>query len=167
MLRLFRYLIVWIVATVACLAGLVVTAPLIAAVPGQIALPLATGLGALFASVAANFVSNGFASDRSRGRLLLIVGVTEVMGAAVAVGLIAAFILLGGGRGPLAPFIYPLLACAGVIALSTTVASGLLRTTDGSLQRDCSYAAGLITLSLLMVIVVPVALCSTVISCIP
>ncbi len=167
MLRLFQYLIVWIVATVACLAGLVPTAPLMAAVPGQIALPLATGLGALFASVAANFASNGFASDRSRARLLLIVGVTEVVGAAVAVGLIAAFILLGGGRGPLAPFIYPLLVCAGVIALSATMASGLLRTTEGDPERDYKNSVVLIVLGVLVVIVVPPTICLTVISCIP
>lgn len=165
--RFFRYLIVWFVATVACLAGLVATTPLMAAVPGQIVLPLATGLGAIIASVAATFVSNSLATDSSRGRLLPIVGIAEVVGAVVAVGLIAAFILLGGGRGPLAPFIYTLLICAGLIALSATVASELLRTTGGNPQRDHSTAAGLVALGLLVVVVVPPALCLTVVNCIP
>jgi hypothetical protein len=133
-LRFLRYLLVWIVFAAACLLSLVSTAVFGVVVPGDIAFPLAMGLGSLFAAVTAHWVSNALTPDRAR--LLLIVGVAEIAAAVVAAGFLALLHYLGAIRGIMAPLIYPLLVSAGIISLCATVATAALRTTETSPERE-------------------------------
>lgn len=127
-LKFFRYLLVWLVSTAACLVGLVPIAAFGVMVPGEIVLPLAMGLGGLLAAIAARWTDNALAPDR--GRLLPIVGATEIAAAVVAVGFLALLYYQGALQGFMAPLINPLLVSAGIISLFATVATALLRTTE-------------------------------------
>ncbi|MDP9438987.1 MAG: hypothetical protein M3P49_09610 [Actinomycetota bacterium] len=62
-----RSLLVWILASAACLVGVLPTAGLGLAVPGEVVLPMSFTLGALFSAVAASWAGNVlFAGDRRR-----------------------------------------------------------------------------------------------------
>ncbi len=154
MRSLGRYLLVWLGSAVACVVGLVPTAGLLATMPGEIAFLLAWGLGGLFAAVAAHWLGNRFGPDR--GRLLPIVGVTEIAAAVVAIGVIALAHYLGAITGVLAPLIKPLLVSAGIISLCATAATALLRTTEGSPERDRRIGVSLVSGGCLTVVVVVV-----------
>lgn len=82
MLRFFRYLLVWFVATVACSVGLVPTFGTFAirGVSRQKVNPLAMGIGALFAALAANWRGNSADFGQTQDRLLPILGVAEAGG---------------------------------------------------------------------------------------
>lgn len=129
-LRFFRYPLIWLVSAAACLAGVVPIASLGVMITGEIVLPLAMGLGGLLAAIVAHWMSNALAPGR--GRLWPIVGFTEVAAVVVAVGFLALLYYQGAITGFMAPLINPLLVSAGIISLSATVATALLRTTVGS-----------------------------------
>jgi hypothetical protein len=98
---------------------------------------------------------------------LLVVGVVEIVAAIGAAGFFVLVFSLGSIRSFMSPLLYPLLVSAGLIGLSATVATGLLRTTEDTLERDVWMTVRLVLLGLLVVIVTPLALCSTVVSCVP
>ncbi len=97
-------------------------------------------------------MGNALASDR--GRLLPIVGVTEIATVVVAVSFLALLYYQGAIRGFMAPLINPLLVSAGIISLSATAATALLRTTEGSPERDFRVGVRLISYGCLTVFVV-------------
>lgn len=165
LLVFFRYLAIWSVSTATALLGMLPPAVLGLVVPGQVVLPLAMCVGAIFAAVTANFVGNRlFPPDRSRSSLLYVVGVTEAAAVAVAVTLLVLLFTLGG---PPTALIFILIVCAGVVALNATVAARLLRTTEVHPRREGRVAVGLVVLGLLAVVVVPPAACYAVVSCGP
>jgi hypothetical protein len=109
--------------------------------------PLALGVAAILASLAAGWAGNWLASGRTRADLLRVVGVTELAATILAVGGLAnsalRLVLLG-------PVIYVGLFCVLVLALTATAACWRFRTTKRA-QSD-----GLITLGLLALAVVGV-----------
>lgn len=125
MTELGRSFVVWVLAFVACLVGTVPAAALGLSVPGEVSLPLATGLGALLAALAAGWAGDFLARDGSRTRLLAVVGVAEV-----AVALLLA-LRLG------VPLLERLVAMAGLTLV------GLLLTGAGgdSPERDGCHPA--------------------------
>jgi len=120
--------------------------------PGEIVFFLAMSLGGLFAAIVAHWTGNALASDR--GQLLPIVGATEITAAVVAVGFLALLYYQGAIRGFMAPLINPLLVSAGIISLCATVAAALLRTTEGSPERDFRIGVRLVSGGCLTVFVV-------------
>ena len=161
--------VIWIIVLVTCILGLVSTSVLGLSVPGQVVLPLAMGLEALFTSIAASWAGNfRLADDGSRSRLLSVVGVAEAAAAVVSGVLLLLFVLdpppLAALRLSLLPI---LLVSAGVIALSATVAVRRLRTPQGNLVRDIGISLGLVVPGPVAVFGTVMLLCSTVIRCVP
>lgn len=155
-----RSLLVWILASSACLVGVLPTAVLGLSMPGEVVLPMSFALGALFAAVTASWAGNvlfagGHRHRRSRSRLLSVVGAT-VVSAVVAVGLLLSLFVLAGPLlallGALAglTLMSLLLASAGLIALGATVAAKRFRTQESHLLRDAAV-------SLVLVVLGPVA----------
>src|SRR5215204_3346122 len=90
--------------------------------------PMALGLSALFASIAASWISNLLSSDGTRSRLLRVVGLTE--GAAVALGAIVLLVLTFRESllGPVATI--GIVSCL-ILGVAATVAAGRSRTARG------------------------------------
>ena len=150
-----RSLLVWILASSACLVGVLPTAVLGLSMPGEVVLPMSFALGALFAAVTASWAGNvlfaGGHRHRSRSRLLPVVGVT-VVSAVVAVGLLLSLFVFAGPLlallGALAglTLMSLLLASAGLIALGATVAAKRFRTQESHLLRDAAASLVLVVL---------------------
>jgi hypothetical protein len=109
--------------------------------------PLALGVGAILASLAAGWTGNRLAADRSRTLLMRVVWTTELVALVLAVIFLAnaalRLVLLG-------PVFYPGLFCAIALALTATIATGRFRT------RHIPANDGRLTLWLLVLAVVSV-----------
>lgn len=165
---LVRYLTVWVVTTVVCLPVMIFTYALMLQVSGLVVIPLTMGEVALFAALTANWMGNFlFEPDRSRGRLLTIVGATEAAGTVVAVSLIVVLLALDGYLG--SPIYAFTLAgvLTGVVALSATEATRRLRVLELHYDRDAMISLDLVCLAVVAYVVLPDALCDAVVSCGP
>ena len=152
-LRVVRYPVVAVVAALAGMLGAVPVAPVGLVVPMYIVWPLALGVAALLAAVAASWTGNLLMTGRSC--LLAVVGVTE--GAALVLSALMAvpyfvpaleMVVLGGS------LIHTIGACAAVIGLVAGVASLHLRGTRGRLGWDGAAAllSSVVSLVLLLLI---------------
>ncbi len=107
------------------------------------------GIGALFAAIGAGWVGTSLASDQTRSRLLLVVGVSEATAAVVAV---IGYLLL---QTPVfrSSILLPVLTFGlsmVVVALAGSWATLRFRSSGGSLALDLLITFGLVGLAVLV-----------------
>ena len=107
----------------------------------------AFGIGALFAALAAGWVGTLIASDRTRSRLLIVVGSSEAVAAIMAVG---GFLVLRSAIGssallPVLPLLFLGLGIA-VIALASSWTALRFRSPRRGLAQDILATLGLLGL---------------------
>lgn len=109
------------------------------------------GIGALFASLAAGWVGTLIASDRTRSRLLIVLGSSETAAAIMAVG---GFLVLRSAVGssallPVLPLLFLGLGIA-VIALASSWTALRFRSPRRGLAQDVLATLGLLGLMLVV-----------------
>jgi hypothetical protein len=107
----------------------------------------AFGIGALFAALAAGWVGTLIASDRTRSRLLVVVGISEVVAAVVAVGgfLMLRRALLSSALLPVLPVLYLGLGLV-IVVLAGSWAALRFRSPRRDLAPDIVATLGLLGL---------------------
>jgi hypothetical protein len=128
-------------------------------VPEAIIFPLTFGIGAIFAAIGASWVGNRLATERTRSRLLPIVGISETTAVVVAVGLLAlmlnhlptpGFVIERSGMAP--GRIVDVVLGMVFIALSASWATWRFRSSERRTGRDAAIMLGLVGLSILIFI---------------
>jgi hypothetical protein len=126
-------------------------------VPEAIIFPLTFGIGAIFAAIGASWVGNRLATERTRSRLLPIVGISETTAVVVAVGLLAlmlnhlptpGFVIERSGMAP--GRIVDVVLGMVFIALSASWATWRFRSSERRTGRDAAIMLGLVGLSILI-----------------
>lgn len=117
-------------------------------VPTVVVWPLTLATVALVAALIASLFGNLTASDGTRARLLVVVGVGE--GTAVILALASASTYLAPDALPAWPAIYYVVAASVALALAATAAAHRWRSASGSWKRDILTAVALLLLTPLL-----------------
>lgn len=144
------------VLIVALLVGIVCALPIFTlglAVPMYAVWPLALCFGALLAAISAAWMGTFLAADRTQSRMLLIIGVAELIAIALA-GVIVAIPLLSE-RG-----VDVLAASMGTVGIGASWATWRYRRSERHALRDIVLAVGLIVLMVSVVVWVVQITCS-------
>ncbi len=162
-MRLVGAIVGFVLATT---AGTLAAFPIYAmglVVPMVVVWPLTLSTVALVAAIVASLFGNLTASDGTRARLLVVVGVSE--GAAVVLALASASTYLAPDALPAWPAIYYVVAAAVVVALAATAAAQRWRTASGSWKEDVLTALALLLLTPPLVYGAIIAACATALGC--
>jgi hypothetical protein len=138
-------------ALLASTLALLLLLPLGLIVVEYVAFPLALGVAALLAALAASWMANVLARDQTRTEILRVVVGVELLAAAVA----ALFLSEAGREAILGPLAYVAGICALALAAGATVATARWRTTLREKRADIRLTWGLL---LLVAVSVPLVL---------
>jgi hypothetical protein len=137
----------FLAALVGSALGLFLVLPLGLIAAELVVFPLALGVAALLAALAAGWAANWLAAGGTRTQLGQVVAATEAAAAVLAVSLLASATFQQALLGPVG---YIGLICALALALAATLATGRLRTAKHR-SGEVGLTVGLLLLAVLLV----------------